>query len=114
MEELPDDLPAPIDDGAADHLAGSLIPSVELASTAGGVVDLSAVSKRTVAYAYPMSGPDNTGLPDDWDAIPGARGCTPQHCSLRNHHTDLNALGVDVYGLATQPVDYLRGEVRRS
>lgn len=112
-EQLPDDLPEPVDDGTADHLAGSTVPSIVLTSTDNEEIDLSMMSSRTVVYAYPMSGPDNTGLPDNWDSIPGARGCSPQHCSLRDHHEDLQALGVDVYGLATQPVDYLRSEVGR-
>src|ERR687884_653889 len=34
-EELPEGLPVPEDDGAADHLPGKQLPSVALKSTAG-------------------------------------------------------------------------------
>ena len=33
---LPDDLPAPADDGAADHLPGAAVPDIELTATDGG------------------------------------------------------------------------------
>ncbi len=45
-------------------------------------------------------------LPDGWEQIPGARGCTPQSCSFRDHYSELKALGADVYGLSTQTTDY--------
>ena len=73
--------------------------------------DLAALDGRSVLYAYPMSGEDNSILPDDWDSLPGARGCTTQHCGLHDHFDELQALGVAVFGLATQPVDYLANEV---
>ena len=80
---LPADLPQPIDDGAAKHLVGMAVPQVSLPSTAGRIVDLSDLSApRTVLYCYPMTGVPGKPLPQGWDMIPGARGCTPQACSL--------------------------------
>jgi peroxiredoxin len=45
--------------------------------------------------------------------IPGARGCTPQACSFRDHHRELADLGVEVYGLSTQTTDYQREMAQR-
>jgi peroxiredoxin len=111
--ELPEDLPVPTDDGAADHLPGIQIPSVPLSSTAGETVDLSALSGRTVVYCYPMTGRPGSDLPSGWDEIPGARGCTPQSCSFRDHHADLQALGARVFGLSTQDTEYQREATQR-
>jgi peroxiredoxin len=102
---LPADLPVPSDDGAADHLPGLALPPIELASTAGGTVSLDGLGRqmaRTVLYVYPMTGRPGVDLPDGWDSIPGARGCTPEACAFRDHHADLAAAGADVYGLSTQ------------
>jgi peroxiredoxin len=111
--ELPEDLPVPTDDGAADHLPGIQIPSVPLSSTTGETVDLSALSGRTVVYCYPMTGRPGSDLPSGWDEIPGARGCTPQSCSFRDHHADLQALGARVFGLSTQDTEYQREATQR-
>ena len=104
--ELPNDLPVPEDDGAADHLPGMRLPPISLASTSGAVVDLTALPGRTVVYCYPMTGRPDRSLPAGWDEIPGARGCTPQSCSFRDHHAELRALGASVFGLSTQDTDY--------
>ncbi len=107
---LPDDLPRPVDDGAADHLPGMAMPPVELAATDGSTVDLASLAGLTIVYAYPCTGrPGEPSLVDDWDLIPGARGCTPQTCAFRDHHADLLAAGASaVYGLSTQDTAYQR------
>lgn len=107
-------LPAPNDDGAADHLRGLSMPSVALPATDGATIDLSALPGRTVVYAYPMTGRPGVALPDGWDMIPGARGCTPQSCAFRDHFQDLRRLGVDqLFGLSTQDTDYQREMAER-
>jgi peroxiredoxin len=106
LHALPEGLPVPADDGAATHLPGMRVPSVPLPATAGGAVDLAALEGRTVAYCYPMTGRPGTPLPEGWDMIPGARGCTPQACDFRDHHAELQALGARVFGISTQPTDY--------
>jgi peroxiredoxin len=111
--ELPDDLPVPEDDGAADHLPGMRLPSVPLASTSGEIVDLSALPGRTVVYCYPMTGRPDRSLPAGWDEIPGARGCTPQSCSFRDHHAELKSLGANVFGASTQDTEYQREAATR-
>ena len=112
-QELPEGLPEPTDDGAADHLQGMSIPHVPLPSTAGEPVDLAALPGRTVVYCYPLMGRPDRRLPRGWDEIPGARGCSPQSCAFRDHHEDLRALGARVFGLSTQDTEYQREAVER-
>lgn len=103
---LPEDLPVPEDDGAADHLPGAAMPSIALAATGGGTVDLSALPDTTVVYIYPRTGRPGQEMPTGWDSIPGARGCTPQSCGFRDHFAELKAAGADaVYGVSTQSSD---------
>ena len=108
-------IPAPADDGAAAHLVGMTIPSVSLVATDDSSVTLSALPGRTVVFAYPRTGePGKISLVDDWDMIPGARGCTPQSCSFRDHFAELKRLGVShLYGLSTQDTGYQREAVER-
>src|SRR5579863_4878729 len=111
---LPTGLPVPIDDGAARHLTGMSLPSVALPGTDGSSIDLSSLAGRTVVYIYPRTGQPGRNPPDGWDAIPGARGCTPQSCSFRDHFLELRRLGVGhVFGLSTQDTDYQREAVAR-
>jgi peroxiredoxin len=111
---LPDDLPAPVDDGACDNLPGVAVPAIELPSTTGGSVSLARLTGRTVVYAYPRTGrPGEPSLVDDWDLIPGARGCTPESCGFRDHHAELAAAGAAVFGLSTQDTAYQRELVER-
>lgn len=101
---LPDALPVPTDDGAADHLTRMQVPAVTLPATAGPAVDLASLAGRSVVYAYPRTGPPGEPeLVPYWDAIPGARGCTEEACGFRDHHAELLKLGARVFGLATQP-----------
>jgi len=105
---LPEDLPEPVDDGAADHLPGATCPSVSLPATDGSTVTLAALEGRVVVYAYPKTGrPDRDVTPEGWAEIPGARGCTPEACGFRDHHAELRKRGVAaVYGLSVQSTPY--------
>ena len=102
FSQLPSDLPVPIDDDAGDRLLGKNLPSLVLNSTSKKKVNLSNLKSRVVFYCYPMTGQPGVKLPDGWDSIPGARGCTPQSCSFRDHHEELQALNTQVYGISTQ------------
>ncbi len=114
---LPGDLPVPQDDGACDHLRGWMLPSIGLRATSGVKVDLSKEGQPwVVVYCYPRTGrPDQEPLGGAaaWNAIPGARGCTPQSCAYRDHHAELAALGATVYGLSTQDTEYQSEAVAR-
>ena len=95
---LPENLPVPEDDGAADHLTGVEVPGVVLESSQGPVD----VSSYTVVYVYPRTGKPGVPSLPGWDEFPGARGCTPQSCSFRDHATELAELGATVAGLSAQ------------
>jgi peroxiredoxin len=111
---LPEDLPVPQDEGAARHLAGARLPALALPATDGTMVDLSALAGRTVVYLYPRTGRPGQNLPQGWDGIPGARGCTPQSCGFRDHFAELKSLGVkQLFGLSTQTSEYQREAVER-
>jgi len=104
---LPPDIPAPVDDGRARHLTGVKVPDVALPATGGGKVNLAKLKGRTVVYVYPRTGVPGVDAPPGWDQIPGARGCTPQSCSFRDHFADLKTLGVaQVFGLSAQDTGY--------
>jgi len=113
LQSLPDNLPMPTDDGASDHLPGMTLPSVPLTSTSGETVDLSKMTGTSVVYCYPMTGRPDLELPENWDDIPGARGCTPQSCAFRDHHDEIQALGARVFGVSTQSTEYQREAVER-
>ena len=112
--ELPKDLPVPQDDGACKHLTGIRLPSIALRSTRGRTVDLSMLKGTTVVYIYPRTGRPDQELPTGWNAIPGARGCTPQSCAFRDHYQELKGLGVsELFGLSTQDTAYQQEAVER-
>lgn len=111
---LPPDIPAPVDDGAARHLTGMKWPDLSLPATDGRTVNVSMLKGRTVVYIYPRTGVPGVALPEGWDMIPGARGCTPQSCGFRDHHAELKQLGVtEVFGLSTQDTAYQQEAVSR-
>lgn len=113
---LPPDLPVPEDDGAARHLPGRRLPDMALCSTEGGEVTLAALAGWTVVFAYPRTGRPGEELPGGeagWNAIPGARGCTPELCGVRDDHGTLEELGARVFGLSTQDTDYQQEVVER-
>jgi peroxiredoxin len=107
LSALPDGLPVPEDDGAADHLPNAAVPSVALPASSGGAVDLAAAAGgegALVVYAYPQTGVPGRPIPAGWDRIPGARGCTPQSCAFRDSARELTGLGAKVFGLSAQPL----------
>jgi peroxiredoxin len=101
-------IPAPVDDGAAAHLVGMTIPRLSLIATDDTTVTLAALPGRTIVFGYPRTGePGKIALVDDWDMIPGARGCTPQTCAFRDLFAELKGAGAaQVFGLSTQSNAY--------
>jgi len=111
---VPTDLPVPVDDGACRHLIGMRLPDVELESTRGRRVNLSRDPNRLLAiYCYPRTGRPDQPIPEGWDAIPGARGCTPQNIAFRDRIEAFQSLGAAVYGLSTQTPEYQREMAQR-
>lgn len=108
-------IPAPADDGAARHLEGQQVPDIALAATDGTRVSLGKLAGRAIVFAYPRTGePGKPSLVDDWDMIPGARGCTPQTCAFRDLHKVLIEAGAArVLGLSTQDIAYQRAAAER-
>jgi len=102
---LPPDLPVPEDDGAADHLVGMMLPNLTLESSAGPVSLRELGLDRLALYVYPRTGRPGEPSPPGWDAIPGARGCTPESCAFRDHAAELSELGSSLAGLSAQPLD---------
>jgi peroxiredoxin len=111
---LPPDIPAPDDDGGAQHLPGMKVADLALPATSGAVVNLARLVGRTALYIYPRTGVPGVDLPPGWNDIPGARGCTPQSCGFRDHFAELKGLGVShLFGLSTQDTDYQREAAER-
>lgn len=103
-----EDTVGPEVDGKVAHLTGMRLPSIMLPATDGTDVDLSQ-GGLTVVYAYPRTSPATGGAIEGWDAIPGARGCTPQSCAFRDHFEELKKIGVErLFGLSTQDTEYQR------
>ncbi len=113
IHTLPDDLPVPENDGAADHLLGAAVPAIELQATTGEIVRLDHLEGRTVLFCYPRTGRPGDELPPGWNAIPGARGCTPEACGFRDAHAQFAELGARVVALSTQSPDYQREMAER-
>jgi peroxiredoxin (alkyl hydroperoxide reductase subunit C) len=100
-------IPEPKLDFNLEHLNQLIIPDLKLNSTDDTTVSLSNLKGITVIYVYPMTGVPGKELPEGWDEIPGARGCTPQSCSFRDNFSKLKKLGVNnIFGLSTQSTEY--------
>jgi peroxiredoxin len=110
---LPDGIPVPVDDGACDHLRGAPLPPLALPSTSGREV-LLADLHRAVLFFYPRTGVPGEPALDDWNWIPGARGCTPQSCGFRDLHADFTRLGVAIHGVSTQTTEFQRAFLARN
>lgn len=104
LNELPQYLPVPIDDGACNHLLGTQLPSITLKSTSGVSVDVSSIKGLVVMFVYPMNGSPDAPPMIGWNDIPGARGCTPQSNSYKENYLILKNFGVKLYGVSSQPL----------
>lgn len=107
LQQLPDNLPVPVDDGACDHLTGMSFPSLLIKASSGRSVDLTKDNGIVVIFFYPMIGNPASPPQSGWNEIPGARGCTPQTCSFRDHYDQLTELGVIIYGASSTYIKVL-------
>src|SRR4029453_4775457 len=69
--------------------------------------------RESWSYSSPQTGRRGRKLPQGWDEIPGARGCTPETCGFRDHHKDLAKLQAEVFGVSTQDTAYQQEMVKR-
>jgi peroxiredoxin len=102
---LPEGLPKPVDDGATGHLPGRQIPDVVLPSSMGDFALALQASERLVLYVYPQTGPPDKPIPEGWNELPGARGCTPQSCGFRDHAAELAVFSASIAGLSCQTLE---------
>ncbi len=107
LEQLPTNLPVPADDGAGAILVGCKLPPIGLESTTEETVRLSEIP-RVLVFVYPKTGIPGVPLPPGWDAIPGARGCTPELCAVRDNYRGLGQYVDRVFALSSQSVSYQR------
>jgi peroxiredoxin len=112
--KLPLNLPAPVDDGACDHLVGRALPDVALIDAASGEqVRMARLTGLSVLFLYPMTGHPDRPLPTGWDDIPGARGCTPQACKYRDNASRFSDHSISLFGISTQsPEDQAEAKER--
>lgn len=108
LNQLPENLLVSIDDGAADHLESKQLPPISFPATNDETICIKDTLGLVVVYIYPMTGRPDTPPPEDWDEIPGAKGCTPQSCSFRDHYSELHKLNAHLYGLSAQSSKYQR------
>lgn len=113
LTDLPTSLPVPQEDGACHHLPGSALPHISLPSTGGRMVDLDNLTAPTVIFFYPRNAQPGEEIPEAWNVIPGARGCTPHSCGFRDLHQEFKALGFQVFGASTQGTEYQKELVQR-
>ena len=112
---LPAGLPVPVDDGATAHLPGAAVPDIVLPASSGRLVALDQwAGAPGVLFFYPRTGEAGRPAGPEWDAIPGARGCTPQSCGFRDLHAEFTARGVRIAAVSTQTMDYQREFVTRN
>ncbi|NEY35796.1 redoxin family protein [Streptomyces sp. PRKS01-65] len=114
-DPLPSGLPVPVDDGAAAHLPGRTLPALSFTGTDGATVRLDTVSEgRWVLFCYPLTGDPAADVPEGWNDIPGARGCSQEACGFRDNLQALRAAGVDrVLALSSDRADYQQALVDR-
>lgn len=114
-DPLPDDLPVPMDDGAARHLPGKMLPALSFRATDGTAVRLDKISTgRWVLFIYPSTGKPGASIPPGWNEIPGARGCSQEACSFRDNLDALREQGIErVLALSSDRVEYQDALVRR-
>ena len=114
LSHLPPNLPIPDDDGGCKHLLHQSIADISLLNQDGNFLKLNRNDTfRIVLYCYPMTGNPWKPLPTDWDKIPGARGCTPQTCSFRDHYDDFIKYNSIPIGLSTQTISDIKEMTQR-
>ena len=81
-----------------------LIPDIVLFNSKGKPQKIfSSKITKQILYFYPMTGKPNQPLPENWNEIAGARGCTPQNLSFKEQQDRFKKLNTITIGISTQP-----------
>jgi len=87
-------------------LKNNNFPNISLPNQDGNLLNLDRLDTfRMVLYFYPMTGRPDKPLPDNWNNIPGAKGCTIQTCLFRDSYDEIISLNAVPIGISTQSVD---------
>ena len=96
----------PENEGAMNTLKNKNFPNISLPNQDGNLLNLYRLDTfRMVLYFYPMTGRPDRPLPDNWNKIPGAKGCTIQTCSFRDNYDEIISLNAVPIGISSQSVD---------
>ncbi len=96
----------PENEGDVNTLKNKNFPNISLPNQDGNLLNLYRLDTfRMVLYFYPMTGRPDRPLPDNWNNIPGAKGCTIQTCSFRDNYDDIINLNAVPIGISSQSVD---------
>ena len=89
-----------------DTLKNKNFPNISLPNQDGNLLNLHRIDTfRLVLYFYPMTGRPDRPLPDNWNNIPGAKGCTIQNCSFRDKYDEIITLNAVPIGISSQSVN---------
>ena len=92
--------------GDMDTLKNKNFPNISLPNQDGNLLNLHRLDTfRMVLYFYPMTGRPDRPLPDNWNNIPGAKGCTIQTCSFRDNYDEIISLNAVPIGISSQTVE---------
>ena len=81
---------SPEDKKIPEKLTNLEIPDISLQSSNGEYVQLRRKeSFKIVLYCYPMTGRPDRALPNNWNNIKGASGCTAEAASFRDKYDQL-------------------------
>lgn len=109
LNDLLTNLAKPEEDGACNHLLNSTIPDISLPTQDGNLLKLNRSDTFfLVIFCYPMTGHPDRPLPENWNLIPGARGCTSQNCSFRDNYDNLIKANALPIGVSTQSVSDIK------
>ena len=87
-------------------LKNNNFPNISLPNQDGNLLNLDRLDTfRMVLYFYPMTGRPDKPLPDNWNNIPGAKGCTIQTCLFRDSYDEIISLNAVPIGISSQSVD---------
>ena len=93
-------------EGVMNTLKNKNFPNISLPNQDSNLLNLHRLDTfRMVLYFYPMTGRPDRPLPDNWNNIPGAKGCTIQTCSFRDNYDEIISLNAVPIGISSQCVD---------